>query len=458
HRFRSGAFANADMALLDAFTDQAGLAIENAQLIGVLTERGSALDAEVKATTERLQRAEALLESQTPFTPKLDYGPIVAHGVSMQAVVRVCDKVADTDLGVLLLGESGTGKELIARALHRNHHRRGANLFVAINCGAIPANLIESELFGYKAGAFTGATRDKRGLVEEAEGGTLFLDEVTELDAALQGKLLRVLQERECTRLGDTRPFSCDIRVIAASNKDIEGMVASGRFREDLYYRICQLKITMPPLSARAEDIPELAQTFLAEAAPTGHLRLHPRLLKRLLDYSWPGNVRELRNVIQVAAALCEGDVIDERAVPTYHPLALPTQPDAPSPASTEPPSISIDPDNPYDPRKSWHDYEQMIVAKAFAANQFQARPTAAELQIGLTTLYKRIHEWNLLDQANPIYQAPFRYERGRHLADYLPRVFMAAYQYANRRPYIAIASLKISQGYFYKVMRGVPH
>ncbi len=469
NRFHVGAFSHADMTLLDAFTDQVGLAIETAKLLAASAQRQNTLSGELADASRRAERYEALL-GREPAGFKFDYGAIAGRSPAMQRIFRTLDKIADTDLSVFICGESGSGKELIARALHANHAKRRLGKFVAINCGAIPATLIESELFGYKAGAFTGATRDKRGLIEESNGGTLFLDEVSDLAPELQVKLLRVLQERECTRIGDTKPVNVDLRVITASNQDVEEMVQSGGFREDLYYRICQIKIEVPPLRERPEDIAELAVRFIAETAPGRGLEVHPRFMRRLLSYDWPGNVRELQNLMQVCCALSEGDVIDERAIPDNHPLArasiAPQRPakerrkewplDA-APArggETAAPLARIDEYNEYDARKSWRDYERVIMAKCYEANGFKARPAAVELGIAVTTLYSRIKEYGLEDRKSDSYRGAFVYERGAKLDEYLPLVFAAALQASGNKPTAAIANLRVSQGYFYKVMK----
>ncbi|MBI4365749.1 MAG: sigma 54-interacting transcriptional regulator [Deltaproteobacteria bacterium] len=461
HRFRAGAFRQTDLQLLEAYTDLAGIAIANAQLIAELQRRETSLHSELSMATSRLKEFEEQIHARGTEVPPPLFGSMVGHGRVMQTVSRLCEKVADTDLGVLILGESGTGKELIARGLHENHQRRREGRFVAINCGAIPPSLMESELFGYKAGAFTGASRDKRGWLAEADGGTLFLDEVAELAPTLQVKLLRVLQEKEFTRVGDTRPSSCDMRVIAASNRNVEQSVKDGTFREDLYYRLCQVTIKLPPLRERAEDIPALVHTFLREAAPKRALSVTPAVMRRLIEYPWPGNVRELQNTVQVASALCEGDRIDMTSLPPHiGGMAVPAPAATPreiSSAARAIPTIALDEQNRYDPTLSLHDYEICIIAKAFQTNEYRARPTAKELGIALATLYKRLREGNLLDRTLPIYATPFVYQRGRTLRDYRPLIFRAAYEQAHHRPYLAVAALKISQGYFHKVMRQHP-
>ena len=471
NRFQPGAFASVDLTILDAFADQAGLAIDAACQLLEQEERQAAMAAELAEASQRAERYEEMLRD-APEGLRSDYGEIAARSGAMQRILRTLDKVADTEISVLITGESGTGKELIARALHQHHSKRRAGRFVAINCGAIPATLIESELFGSRTGAFTGA-RDKRGLIEEAGGGTLFLDEIGELSPELQVKLLRVLQEREVTRLGDTSPARVDVRVIAASNREVEAMLRDKVLREDLYYRLCQLRIEVPPLRARPEDLAMLAERFVRECAPERKLGIHPRLMRRFLAYPWPGNVRELRNLIEVMCALAEGELLDEMALPQHHPIAsesgwpppvaaaqsprisaaIPTA--APAPPRVRAPGrgegavqARIDELNPYEPTIAWAEYERMIVRACFEANGRRARPAAEELGIAATTLYKRLRD------AEGVALPLFRYQRGATLESYLPRVFSAALAAAGGKPTVAISNLRVSQGYFYKVLK----
>ena len=232
---------------------------------------------------------------------------LVGRSHAFIEVMKQVGRVAGTNLPVFLTGESGTGKELVASALHQ-HSGRADRTFVAVNCGAIPAELIESELFGHTKGSFTGADRDRRGLWEEADGGTVFLDEITETTPSFQVKLLRVLQEREIRRVGSNQTRRVDVRVIAASNRNVEEEVTAGRFRDDLFYRLNAVSIVLPPLRERREDIPPLAQAFadrVYSLSPT--VRFSPEAVKLLERYPWPGNIRELENAVVRAAAMCDG-------------------------------------------------------------------------------------------------------------------------------------------------------
>jgi two-component system response regulator AtoC len=265
---------------------------------------------------ERLKRENERLRTELTRAFRLD--SLVGASVPMQEIGRQLRKVAAVKTTVLVTGESGTGKELVARALH-DHSPRASMPFVAVNCGAIPSELMESELFGHVRGAFTDAVRNKKGLFSEADGGTIFLDEVGELPLPLQVKLLRVLQEEEIRRVGDNRSEKVDVRVIAATVRDLPQQVAKGLFREDLFYRLNVVNLRLPPLRERKGDLEPLAAHFIAKY----NLRLNRRIagiapdaLQLMADYAWPGNVRELENAIERAMVLCEGDTITVEGLP----------------------------------------------------------------------------------------------------------------------------------------------
>jgi two-component system response regulator AtoC len=262
---------------------------------------------------ERLKRENRQLRARIQEIEKeYEFGTMIARSQAMQAVFALAQKAARYSTTVLILGESGTGKELIARGIHSEGERARMPL-VPVNCGGIPETLLESELFGYKKGAFTGADRDKKGLFQEADGGTIFLDEIGELPLALQVKLLRVLQESELRPVGDSRSLRVNARVIAATAKNLEEEVKNGRFREDLFYRLNVLTIRLPPLRERPEDIPHLCRCFLERFnAKMGKqvAEVNPNALSLLLDHRWPGNVRELENVIERAVLLAEEGVL----------------------------------------------------------------------------------------------------------------------------------------------------
>jgi two-component system, NtrC family, response regulator AtoC len=270
---------------------------------------------------ERLFRENMSLRKQIRSggrEPETGLGEMVAKSARMTELFRTVRKIAEFKTTVLVGGESGTGKELVARALHRLSPR-APGPFIAVNCGAIPATLLESELFGHRKGAFTDATRDRKGLFEEASGGTLFLDEIGELPLGLQVKLLRALQEEEIRRLGDTQDIKVDVRVVAATARDLSAEVQRGAFREDLYYRLNVLSVQLPPLRDRREDIPLLVEHFVQRMNARMGLAITgatTEAMRQLIDYDWPGNVRELENTIERAMVLTEGAQIDLDSLP----------------------------------------------------------------------------------------------------------------------------------------------
>jgi DNA-binding NtrC family response regulator len=246
------------------------------------------------------------------------FDSLIGRSAAMQEVFELIRRLTDNPVSVLITGESGTGKELVARALHFNG-RRADKPFAPVNCAAIPDNLLESELFGYKKGAFTDATHDRRGLLEEANGGSVFFDEVAELSPALQAKLLRVLQEREVKPLGSSQRIPVDVRVLSATNRDLDQLMRTGVFRHDLYYRLNVVTVHIPPLRERPDDILPLAGHLLRQAATRAEKevdRIAPDAARALLAYDWPGNVRQLENVMERAVALCRGDRIEQTDLP----------------------------------------------------------------------------------------------------------------------------------------------
>lgn len=269
------------------------------------------------AEREQLRLENRVLREQ--LGERLSFDNIIGRGPAMQECFTTVSKVARYDTTVLITGESGTGKELIARAVHHNSGRSTGRL-IPVNCAAIPENLLESELFGHARGAFTGAVKAKRGLFHEASGGTLFLDEMGDMPMSLQAKLLRALESGEVRRVGETKPESVDVRLVAATSKDLEQRVREGLFREDLFYRLCVVRVHIPPLRSRTEDIPSLAEHFLARfSARFGkETRTIPGpVFEALLAYAWPGNVRELQNSIERAVLLSEGDTLQFSALPS---------------------------------------------------------------------------------------------------------------------------------------------
>ncbi|MGD2018807.1 MAG: sigma 54-interacting transcriptional regulator [Planctomycetota bacterium] len=322
NRLQRGAFGAADLELMELFSGQASSALRNARLVGSLREQNRRLEAsrlQIERLNEQLGRKVRDQGSELAVVRKeldrersrYDYGQMVGASDPMRAVFRTLDRVVESDLPVLIHGESGTGKELIARAVHRNGARR-ERPFVTENCAALPDTLLESELFGHVRGAFTGAYRAKKGLLEQADGGTLFLDEIGDMSPEMQKKLLRVLQEGEFRVLGSDRVVQVDVRVLTASHRDLQEMVREGTFREDLFYRVAVLTVDLPPLRSRRDDIPLLAEHLLLRAAREAG-RDAPGLphdvLSVLCSHDWPGNVRELENEMRRLLVVADEEV-----------------------------------------------------------------------------------------------------------------------------------------------------
>ena len=338
---------------------------------------------------------------------------IVGTSPTMQEVFRMVELVADTDATVLILGESGTGKELIARSLHYNS-RRAQGPFIPINCSALPENLLESELFGHRKGAFTGAISDKIGLFQEADGGTLFLDEIGTMPAPLQSRLLRVLQEKEVRRVGDNSATLVNVRILSATNENLESLVKNGRFREDLYYRLNVIAIHLPSLKERREDIPLLVAHFLRDkfhARTNQPFQLSRRTMETLCAYHWPGNVREFENAIQRATVLAALPLIRTKDLPPAvqasaprddgseeipEGLLTPGEPDRLQPTSAEQ-SCAITPvDTPMAPgnlKDFIRTQEQKYIEHVLRTLRGDKEETARILEISLATLYRKLSE-----------------------------------------------------------------
>ncbi len=272
----------------------------------------------VQKALERAELVDENLYLKSALEERYTFANIVGKSPRMQAIFSLVRRIARTTSTALIHGESGTGKELIARAIHFSSPR-ASRRFLSINCGAMPENLLESELFGHERGAFTGAVKEKKGLFHEAHQGTLFLDEIGEMPTGMQVKLLRVLQEKTVRKVGATREEEVDVRIIAATNQDLEKTIAAGTFREDLYYRINVIPIRLPPLRQRREDIPLLVSFFLAKFAGEMEIeapRISVEAMRALEEHDWPGNVRELENVIERALALVTADVVTAEDLP----------------------------------------------------------------------------------------------------------------------------------------------
>jgi len=308
---------------------------------------------------------------------KFAFDDIIGHSPRMTEVYNMMRRVMNSDISVLLEGDSGTGKELVARALHYNGPRRD-KAFVAQFCGNLSENLLESELFGHKKGSFTGAIADKRGLFEVADGGTFFLDEIADISPAIQAKLLRVIQEGEIRRVGDTEPRHVDVRIISATNKSLKEEVQSGKFREDLFYRLNVITIILPALRDRPGDIPLLVHHFLDRYAEKNNMsvkRVSPKAMQALANYHWPGNVRELENTMERALILSEDNIIE------VHDLFIP-----------EAESLSERP-------KTLKDYEREIVLKVLEDCGDNKTKTAEILGVSLRWLHYKLSEWKTKDE-----------------------------------------------------------
>lgn len=299
---------------------------------------------------------------------------VVAESPAMRVLMKRVARFASSDAPVVVYGETGTGKEVVARTLHHNGPR-ASQPFVAVNVAALPAELLESELFGHAKGAFTGASSAKRGLLEEAEGGTLFLDEIGEMPLPLQAKLLRALQDGEVRRLGETRPFAVDVRIVCATHRDLRALVQQGAFREDLYFRLHVLTLRVPPLRERREDILPLAQSLL-DAEPTPVRRISREAEERLLAHAWPGNVRELGNAIQYGVALTQG-----------HEISVDDLPEGIGPSATPPGPAAPD-------LRSLVEVEREHILRVLDACGGSQSEAARVLGIGRNTLWRKLREY----------------------------------------------------------------
>jgi Nif-specific regulatory protein len=373
-------FSEDDIDFARRVADHLALALSHARLA-----EAARYEAESRETAARLEAQVATLTRE--LEARTGQRRVVGHSRQWRDVLAQAARVARTETTVLLTGESGPGKDVVARFIH-HASRRSQTRFVAINCAALPDQLLESELFGHERGAFTGAVLTKPGRIEEASGGVLFLDEIGEMAPIVQAKVLRVLEEREFTRLGGTKVLHADIRVIAATNRDLHAAMRRGEFREDLYYRLGVFEIALPPLRERLGDVFELADTFLAEIGetvgrPAAGIARDAR--EQLLAYPWPGNVRELRNAIERAVILADGGVSPREHLPAAPGRGAPPGDDAPGAGTTLPAGgVSLDA------------IERSLVVRALA--QARQNKTRAARLLGLTRsqLYSRIEKYGL--------------------------------------------------------------
>jgi len=381
------AFTDDDLAFLVALAGSVAVAIENARLFG-----------RVKASEERLRVQVGALRRDMARRDR--FSEIVGCATSMTEVFRLMESAAASPITVLIEGETGTGKELVARGIHRASARADAP-FLAVNCAAVSETLLESELFGHRKGAFTGATQDHRGLFEAATGGTIFLDEVGEMPLAMQAKLLRVLQQGEIIPVGDTHPRKVDARVISATNRDLNAEVAKQAFRQDLYYRLAVFPIQLPPLRARREDIPLLVERLLKSVAARHQTEINGierGAVDLLQRYDWPGNVRELENVLERAVALARAG---ETIGPAHLPASVRGPDHEPLPASAAAPDAqpAQEPAAAGLPlRQARAEFEADYIRKMLAAHNRNVSHTARALGLSRVMLQKKMKEYRLRD------------------------------------------------------------
>ncbi len=340
-------------------------------------------DDEVLGGVETFRDCTVVEELRRELSGSVQLGDMVSRSRAMQQIFAILEQVALSDSAVLIEGETGTGKELLARAIHNLSDRR-LQPFVGLNCGALPDTLLESELFGYKAGAFTGANKDKPGLFLAADGGTLLLDEMGDTSPAFQVKLLRVLEEREFQPLGGVETLKANVRIIAATNRDLGQMIGEGQFRQDLFYRINIIHLKLPPLRQRPEDIGLLVERFigklnrLKDRAVSG---IDNEALALLMSHSYPGNIRELENIIEHAFVLCQGGSIGLRHLPAY--LSPSPRTAVSAPEIEQGPGLSLD--------AAVNSTEAAVILEALRRNNFNRRATAEELGMHKSTLFRKL-------------------------------------------------------------------
>ena len=398
NRFQAGAFDVDALAFMENFADQAGIALHNARLVQDLESSKKALEAErekVEELNEKLSedlelRTKELEEShkvviaqQQQLTDRHRYDSLIGNSKPLRHIFGIMDRLLENTIPVLITGESGTGKELVARAIHFNGSR-ASRAFVAINCGAIPANLLESELFGHVRGAFTGANQDKKGLFEAAHGGTLFLDELGELPLEMQVKLLRVLQDGKFKKVGATSEIQVDVRIVAATNRQLETEISQGRFREDLYYRLSVVPIQLPPLRERSGDIALLVEHFLKKTRDAGIgavKSITPAALNTLKRYDWPGNVRQLEMVLKNVTLFCDNDELDTQDFQSFPDIVQ-------GGGAGNVAHLS---------GRSLADIERSAIIQALQDNRGNKKKSAEMLGIDRRTLYNKLKAYNIV-------------------------------------------------------------
>lgn len=378
-----------DIKLLKPFVEIINLTAYGTISDGVLAIKNGAFDYLVKGddndkiipllykAMDKANLQQRIFELEKSTSTKHSFASIIGQSKTLKVAIDLAKRVSKTDTTVLLLGETGTGKEVFAQSIHYESPR-SAKPFIALNCSGFSPDLLESELFGYKAGAFTGANKDKKGLLEEANGGTLFLDEIGEMNLDLQAKLLRVLENQSFIKVGDTNTQQVNVRILAATNKDLKADAASGKFRSDLYYRLSVFTIVLPPLRERKVDIPALAQHYLTQFAVKANrpeLKLDDKILNVFEKYNWKGNIRELKNVIERLVILSDGDSLNLSALPQEFFEFAPLENDF-----------------------NLQQVEKQHIQKVLIHTKGNKTETSRLLGIGLTTLYRKIEEYGIAE------------------------------------------------------------
>jgi DNA-binding NtrC family response regulator len=410
-RLRAGVRFEQELPTLCAFADQAAIAIENARLLAENRARADELaraNVDLAAVRDELarllgKRTEQLAEARRDLKQvraelrgHFGYAGLIGTSAAMRRVYALIERLKDTDIPVLITGESGTGKEMVARAIHQVGPRAKRS-FVGVNCGAIPANLLESELFGSVRGAFTGADRDRRGLFQEADGGTLLLDEIGEMPHKMQTGLLRVLQEKQVRPVGGTKEEAVDVRVVAATNRDLAEMVAARTFREDLYYRLHVIEVHVPPLRERVEDIPPLIDHFLSLFAARYRRDRRPLsrdALRKICAFPWPGNVRQLEHVLLSAWLMSERTEIESEDIelpsaPASRPRAAESRgPGGARGAAEKKPAAST---------SEFKSAERERILSALTSCNWNRAQAAKMIGVPRRTFYRRLREFGIL-------------------------------------------------------------
>jgi len=378
-----------DIKALKPFVEVINLTAYGTISDGVLAIKNGAFDYLVKGddndkiipllykAMDKANLQQRVFDLENKVSGKHSFSSIIGQSKALKEAIDLAKRVSKTDTTVLLLGETGTGKEVFAQSIHYES-RRSMKPFVALNCSGFSPDLLESELFGYKAGAFTGANKDKKGLLEEANGGTLFLDEIGEMNLDLQAKLLRVLENQSFIKVGDTHTNQVNVRILAATNKDLKNDAAAGKFRSDLYYRLSVFTIILPPLRERKGDISALADYYLNEFSlkvNRATLRLDDKILQLFEKHNWKGNIRELKNVIERLVILSDGDTLNTSALP-----------------------VEFFESSPIENSYNLQDIEKQHIQKVLLHTKGNKTETSRLLGIGLTTLYRKIEEYQIKD------------------------------------------------------------